>query len=111
MERGEFLHEPALAPGGIVLVQDAFFRGFIQSADGLECRRARLVGVVGLGDGFPRRANSGASPSADGSVANALARVGAHTFNSGSGVSQFSLSWNTKSNERSGILLEAVAFV
>ena len=111
LEGGEFLHQPALAPGDIVLVQNAFFRGFIQGADGLERCRTRLVGVVGFGDGFSRRANGGASPGANGSIAEALARVGAHAFDSRSGVSQFSLSWNNNANERSEILLEAVAFV
>ena len=62
LERGQVLHQAALAPGGVVLVDDALLGGPIQGADGFEgclarffrvAGRDRLAGVFHEGAGAP----------------------------------------------------------
>ena len=48
-ERSEFLHQAALAAGGIVLVDDAFFSSLVEGADRLQDRSFRLglIRIIG----------------------------------------------------------------
>src|SRR5205085_4103933 len=81
------LHQAALAAGGIVAVDHAFGRGIVEGADGLERRRADI-----LGRGLARRADGRAGAGADDLVADALTVIRPDALESRSSVSQSNFS-------------------
>lgn len=67
-ERSQRLHQAALATGGVVLVNDAFFSGLIQAADGFQNGFARGGNIAG-GNRKASIAHGGARRTTEGAVA------------------------------------------
>ena len=88
-ERRELLHQTALAPGGIVLVNDAFLCGLVERADGFQgSGRGFLAGFLGAIDFGARFLNSRAGAAAVNTIFDAFHVVLFITFDCRLNISQ-----------------------
>ncbi len=83
----KLLHQARLAPGGIVLLDNALFRRIVQCPDGFTDRLLRHGDVRGL-DRRDRLSHLSACRRADNAVAGTIAITDAYRLFGGAGVSQ-----------------------
>src|SRR5438876_709421 len=81
--RVELLHQPALAPGGVIRVDDTLLGGAVEGGNG-----GQRGGLGFLGRGLPGQAHGAAGGAAVDLVADALAVIGPDALDGGSCVGQ-----------------------